>query len=46
LASNTIGNILKFTSFGESHGTAVGGVLDGFPAGITIDEEFIQTALN
>ncbi len=46
MASNTIGNILKFTSFGESHGAAVGGVLDGFPAGIRINEEFIQTALN
>lgn len=46
MASNTLGNILKFTSFGESHGVAVGGVLDGFPAGITIDEDFIQAAMN
>lgn len=46
MASNTIGSILKFTSFGESHGVAVGGVLDGFPAGITIDEDFIQAAMN
>lgn len=35
--NNTFGNIFRLTSFGESHGKAIGGVIDGFPAGITID---------
>lgn len=43
---NSFGNILRLTSFGESHGQGVGGVLDGFPAGITIDMDFIQAELN
>lgn len=44
--SNTFGKIFTITTFGESHGAAVGGVVDGMPAGITIDEEFIQQELN
>ena len=44
--SNTIGNIFRLTSFGESHGRAIGGVIDGFPAGIPIDMDFIQSELN
>ena len=44
--SNTFGNIFRLTSFGESHGPAIGGVIDGFPAGIDIDTEFIQNELN
>ena len=43
---NTFGNIFRLTTFGESHGEAVGGVVDGMPAGITIDETFIQDELN
>ena len=43
---NSFGNILQLTSFGESHGKAIGGVLDGFPAGIPIDLDFIQNELN
>ena len=43
---NTFGNIFKLTSFGESHGEAVGGVVDGMPAGIDIDLDFIQAELN
>ena len=39
---NTIGTILRFTDFGESHGPAVGGVLDGMPAGIEIDTSLID----
>ncbi len=34
---NTLGHLLRLTTFGESHGLAVGGVLDGFPPGIRID---------
>lgn len=43
--SNTFGNIFRLTSFGESHGAGIGGVIDGMPAGITIDMEFIQKEL-
>lgn len=43
---NTFGNIFTLTSFGESHGEAVGGVVDGMPAGIDIDLDFIQHELN
>ena len=39
---NTFGNILTVTTFGESHGVAIGGVIDGFPAGVKIDFDFIQ----
>ena len=39
---NTFGHIFTLTSFGESHGEAVGGVVDGMPAGIDIDDAFIQ----
>src|SRR5689334_4267579 len=42
MANNTLGSILKITSFGESHGPFVGAVLDGFPAGFAIDEDAIQ----
>lgn len=42
---NTFGNIFTLTTFGESHGDAVGGVVDGMPAGIDIDMEFIQSEL-
>lgn len=43
---NSFGQILRLTTFGESHGPAVGGILDGFPAGIFIDIEFIQKELD
>ena len=43
---NSFGNIFRLTSFGESHGPGVGGVIDGFPAGITIDMDFVQQELN
>ncbi|MBO4804119.1 MAG: chorismate synthase [Muribaculaceae bacterium] len=39
---NTIGKILTLTSFGESHGPAVGGVLEGMPAGVDIDLDKLQ----
>lgn len=43
---NTFGNLFTLTTFGESHGIAVGGVIDGFPAGIEIDMDFVQSELN
>ena len=43
---NTYGNIFTLTSFGESHGEAVGGVVDGMPAGIDIDLDCIQSELD
>jgi chorismate synthase len=43
---NTFGQIFRLTTFGESHGEAIGGVVDGMPAGIDIDLEFIQQELN
>lgn len=44
--SNTFGKIFTLTSFGESHGAGIGGVIDGFPAGIDIDMNFIQAELD
>lgn len=43
---NSFGHIFRLTSFGESHGKGIGGVIDGFPAGIFIDMEFIQKELD
>lgn len=43
---NTFGNIFRLTSYGESHGAGIGGVIDGCPPGITVDMEFIQNELN
>ena len=43
---NTFGNIFTLTTFGESHGEAVGGVIDGMPAGIDVDMNFIQAELD
>ena len=46
MSHNSFGNLLKFTTWGESHGETIGCVVDGFPSGITIDTRFIQTKLN
>jgi len=43
---NTFGKKLTLTTFGESHGKALGCILDGVPAGLKIDEEFIQSELD
>lgn len=43
---NTFGNIFRLTSFGESHGLAVGGIIDGCPSGIEMDMTFIQNELD
>jgi chorismate synthase len=45
MAGNTFGHLLCLTSFGESHGPAVGGVLDGFPSGLSIDMEALRSAM-
>jgi chorismate synthase len=44
--SNSFGKIFKLTSFGESHGAAIGGIIDGCPAGFEIDFEKIQNELS
>jgi chorismate synthase len=46
MAGNSFGNLFKLTTFGESHGEAIGGIIDGCPAGITLDLEAIQAELN
>ncbi len=46
MGSNTIGKRFSVTSFGESHGKHIGVVIDGFPANVKIDEDFIQAALD
>ena len=46
MASNSFGNILKFTTYGESHGPEIGCIIDGVPPGIKIDKEYIQNDLN
>lgn len=43
---NTFGTIYRLTTFGESHGPAIGGVIDGVPAGVAIDLEQLQRALD
>lgn len=43
---NTFGERFRLTTFGESHGEAIGGVVDGMPAGVAIDLAFIQEELN
>jgi chorismate synthase len=43
---NLYGTLFKITTFGESHGLAIGAVIDGCPAGLEIDEPFIQAELN
>ena len=42
---NTFGTLFTLTSFGESHGAAIGGVVDGMPAGIIVDMEFIRSEM-
>jgi chorismate synthase len=43
---NTFGTLFRLTCFGESHGVALGGVIDGCPAGVQIDEDYIQQQLD
>lgn len=44
--SNSIGKLFTFTSFGESHGKGIGGIVDGCPPGIDLDEAFVQQELD
>lgn len=46
MAGNSFGKLFTLTSFGESHGKAMGGIIDGCPAGLFIDSDFIQTELD
>ena len=46
MAGNTFGSLFKLTTFGESHGSAIGGVIDGCPAGVQLDLNAIQQDLN
>jgi chorismate synthase len=46
MAGNTFGTLFKLTTFGESHGIAVGGIIDGCPSELEIDFNFIQEQLN
>ena len=46
MAGNTFGRVLRLTTFGESHGPGLGGVLDGCPAGLPLDEADLQAELD
>ena len=46
MAGNTFGQLFTLTTFGESHGEALGGIIDGCPSGLEIDFDFVQTELD
>lgn len=46
MAGNSFGNLFKLTTFGESHGLAIGGIIDGCPPGLEVDFDAIQQELN
>ena len=46
MAGNSFGNLFKLTTFGESHGVAIGGIIDGCPPGIQLDLDAIQNEMN
>ena len=46
MSGNTIGELFQVTTFGESHGPALGAVVCGVPAGLKVDMEFIQSELD
>lgn len=46
MAGNSFGTLFKISTFGESHGAAMGVVIDGCPAGLVIDKDFIQSRLD
>ena len=43
---NSLGQIFRLTTFGESHGKAIGGIIDGCPAGLEVDFEKVQKQLD
>ncbi len=43
MAGNSFGRIFRFTSFGESHSEAIGGIVEGFPAGVKLDFDFVNS---
>lgn len=45
MAGNTFGNFFKLSTFGESHGEAIGGIIDGCPAGVSIDLDAIENQM-
>ena len=46
MSGNKFGTLFQLTTFGESHGEAIGGVIDGCPSGIEIDIQAVQNDLN
>ncbi|HEY1023649.1 MAG TPA: chorismate synthase, partial [Sphingobacteriaceae bacterium] len=46
MAGNSFGQLFRITTFGESHGEAIGVILDGCPSNLEIDPEFIQSELD
>ena len=46
MAGNSFGKLFKLTTFGESHGDAIGGIIDGCPAGLKIDQQAVQKELD
>src|SRR5277367_4026815 len=46
MPGNSFGQLFRLTTFGESHGPAIGGVIDGCPAGLKLDYSFIQSELD
>src|SRR5690625_5769571 len=42
MAGNTFGHLFRLTTYGESHGVAIGGIIDGFPSGLKLDFEKIE----
>src|SRR5690606_17471664 len=46
MAGNSFGKLFKLTTFGESHGEAIGGIIDGCPAGLQLDLERVQQDLD
>lgn len=46
MSANTFGNLFRVTTFGESHGKALGCIIDGCPSGVGIDEDFIQSEMD
>ena len=46
MSGSTFGTIFKLSTFGESHGKAMGGVIEGFPAGVSVDVQLVQQELD